>query len=371
LIVGQVARARSPRCLRLVVLSVLPAALVAQISEGKVIFEGKGGCVRCHSIESRGGSLGPDLSEIGLKRTPESLRLSIIDPSADIPREYLTLVITTKQNQRIEGICLNEDDISIQLRDAEGSPRSFLKSNLSEVQREERSLMPSYASKLSTREIESLVEYLRDLKGSVEAIPRAREIGPLTRNTDWLTRANRDAQERPEMLVDSLQISPGATVVDLGAGAGYFTWRLAQRVGLRGKVIAVDIQQKMLDLVTLEVKNRGFTNVAVVLGTERDPELPAAAVDLVLIANVYHEFSEPEAMMAAVRRCLKPHGRVVVIEYAEENTDDPVAGLYTMTLPEIRSEIEAAGFQLDRILDFLPMQHGLIFTPSAQNAGRK
>jgi ubiquinone/menaquinone biosynthesis C-methylase UbiE len=141
-------------------------------------------------------------------------------------------------------------------------------------------------------------------------------------------------------------------------------------VGLRGKVIAVDIQQKMLDLVTLEVKKRGLTNVAVVLGTERDPELPAAAVDLVLIANAYHQFSEPEAMMAAVRRCLKPHGRVVVIEYAEENTDDPVAGLFTMTLPEIRSEIEAAGFQLERILDFLPMQHGLIFT-RRPNIGRK
>ncbi len=357
MIVGQVAGARSPRCLRLAVLLALPTALVAQISEGKVIFEGKGGCVRCHSIDSRGGSLGPDLSGIGLKRTPESLRLSIIDPNADISREYLTLVITTKQNQRIEGICLNEDDISIQVRDTEGSPRSFLKSNLSEVQREERSLMPSYASKLSAKEIESLVEYLRDLKGSVETVPRTRKLG-----SHWLTRANRDAQERPEMLVDSLQISPGATVVDLGAGAGYFTWRLAQRVGLRGKVIAVDIQQKMLDLVAMDVKNRGLTNVAVVLGNERDPELPAAAVDLVFIANAYHEFSQPELMMAAVRRCLKPHGRAVVIEYAEENTDDPVAGLYTMTLPEIRSEIEAAGFQLDRILDFLPMQHGLIFT---------
>jgi ubiquinone/menaquinone biosynthesis C-methylase UbiE len=127
----------------------------------------------------------------------------------------------------------------------------------------------------------------------------------------------------------------------------------------------------MLDLVAMDVKQRGLTNVAVVLGTERDPGLPAAAVDLVFIANAYHEFSQPEATMAAVRRCLKPHGRVVVIEYAEENMDDPVAGLYTMTLPEIRSEIEAARFQLDRILDFLPMQHGLIFTQRPQKTGRK
>ena len=349
----------------------LPTVLIAQTAAGKAIFEGKGDCIRCHSIEERGGSLGPDLGEIGLKRTSDSLRLSITDPDAEILREYLTVVVTSKQGQRIEGICLNEDDLSIQLRDPQGNPRSFLKANLADVHREQRSLMPSFASKLSARELDSLVEYLRSLRGSVDAIPRARTPGPLTRNTDWLTRANRDAQERPEMLVDSLQISPGATVVDLGAGTGYFTWRLARRVGSRGRVIAVDIQQKMLDLLAADFKKSGLTNVAVVLGGERDPSLPDSAVDVVFIANAYHEFSQPEAMMAAVRRSLKPHGRVVVIEYATENTDDPVAGLYTMTLPELRSEIEAAGFQLDRVLDFLPMQHGLIFTVKSQNAGQK
>ncbi|HXB75710.1 MAG TPA: methyltransferase domain-containing protein [Candidatus Acidoferrales bacterium] len=362
---------RSPRRLGLAALLVLPAVLIAQSSAGKAVFEGKGGCLRCHSIADHGGALGPDLTEIGLKRTLESLRLSITDPDAEIYREYLTVVVTTKQGQRIEGIGLNEDDLSIQLRDPEGNPRSFLKENLKEVRREERSLMPSYSAKLSAREIDSLVEYLRSLRGSVEALPQTRKAGPLTRNTDWLTRANRDAQERPEMLLDNLQISPGDTVADLGAGAGYFTWRLAQRVGARGKVIAVDVQPTMLELVARDVKRRGLTNVAVVLGGESDPRLPEAAVDLVFIANAYHEFSQPEPMMAAVRRSLKPHGRVVVIEYAEENTDDPVAGLYTMSLPEIRSEMEVAGFQLDRVLDFLPMQHGLVFTPRPQNTGGK
>jgi putative heme-binding domain-containing protein len=349
----------------------LSTNLIAQSSAGKAVFEGKGACGRCHSIEGRGGSLGPDLSEIGLKRGEESLRLSITDPNAEIYREYLTVVVSTKQGQRIEGIALNEDDISIQLRDPAGNPRSFLKADLTGVRREERSLMPSYAAKLSASEIDSLVAYLRSLRGSAEAIPRTRKIGPLTGNTDWLTRANRDAQERPETLMDSLQIPTGATVADLGAGAGYFTWRLAQRVGAQGKVIAVDIQQKMLDLIAKEAEKRSLTNVALALSDERDPRLPEAAVDLVFIANAYHEFSQPESMMAAVRRCLKPKGRVVIIEYAKENTDDPIAGLYTMSLPEIRSEMEAAGFQLERVLDFLPMQHGLIFTNKAQNAGAK
>jgi putative heme-binding domain-containing protein len=347
----------------------LSTSLIAQSTAGKAVFEGKGACGRCHTIAGRGGSLGPDLSEIGLERSDASLRLSIVDPNAEIYREYLTVVVSTKQGQRIEGIALNEDDISIQLRDAGGNPRSFLKADLTAVRREERSLMPSYAAKLSATEIDSVVEYLRSLRGSVEAIPRTRKIGPLTANTDWLMRANRDAQERPETLMDNLQISPGATVADVGAGAGYFTWRLAQRVGAKGKVIAVDIQQTMLDLIARDIEKHSLTNVALVLGDERDPRLPDGAVDLVFIANAYHEFSQPESMMAAVRRCLKPHGRVVVIEYAEENTDDPIAGLYTMSLPEIRSEMEAAGFQLQRVLDFLPMQHGLIFTSQPQNAG--
>jgi putative heme-binding domain-containing protein len=348
--------------MKLAVWALWPAILAAQSTAGKAIFEGKGGCLRCHSIQNRGGALGPDLSEIGLKRTPESLRISITDPDAEIYREYLTVVITTKQGQPIEGIALNEDDLSIQLRDTAGNLRAFLKENLRNVRREERSLMPSYASKLSASEVDSLVQYLHGLRGAVETTPRTRKPGPLTTTTTWLTRANRDAQERPEMLLDSLRISPGTTVVDLGAGTGYFTWRLARRVGPRGRVIAVDIQQAMLDRIAIDLKKRNLTNVEVVLGDAGNPRLPAREVDLVLIANSYHEFSQPEAMLAAVRQCLKPNGRVVVIEYAEENDEDPVAGLYTMSLEEIRSEIEPAGFQLERLLDFLPMQHGLIFT---------
>jgi SAM-dependent methyltransferase len=288
-----------------------------------------------------------------------------VDPDAEIFRDYLTVVVTTAGGDRIEGIALNEDDLSIQVRDAQGNPRSFLKQNLQDVHREERSLMPSYAGRLSAVEITKLVDYLQSLKGSSEPATRTRQPGLLTTNVDWLTRANRDSQERPELLLDSLGIRPGSTAVDLGAGAGYFTLRLARRVGNGGKVIAVDIQQSMLD----RIATLGLPNVRLVLGGASDPKLPERAADLVLIANAYHEFSDPAAMMSGVRRCLKPNGRVVVIEYAEEkDEDDPVAGLYTMSLPQLRSEIEAMGFELERVLDFLPMQHALIFTKSGQLA---
>jgi putative heme-binding domain-containing protein len=331
---------------------------------GRMLFLGKGGCVTCHSIEGRGGSVGPDLSEIGLSRSPESLRLAIVDPDAEIYEEYFTVVVVTTSGQRIEGIALNEDDLSIQLRDAGGNPRSFLKENLKQVRREERSLMPSYASKFSAAEIGNLIAYLRTLKGAPAAGsggPRTREISRVSENLTWLTRPDRDGDERPETLLDALQIAPGATVVDLGAGSGYFTWRLAQRVGPHGKVFAVDVQRQMLDLVAADVSQRNLKNVELVLGGEHDPRLPDAAADLVLIANAYHEFSDPEAIMAAVRRCLRPSGRLAVIEYSRENRQAPVSELHKMSLQEIRSEIEPIGFQLDRVVDFLPMQHGLIF----------
>src|SRR4051794_13527799 len=109
------------------------------------------------------------------------------------------------------------------------------------------------------------------------------------------------------------------------------------------------------------MQRRGATHFEVGLGNGRDPKLSEGCADLILIANAYHQFSQPAAMMRAVGRALKPNGRVVVLEYTEEKDEDPVAGLYTMALAELRAEIEEMGFQLDRILDFLPMQHGLIF----------
>ncbi len=333
---------------------------------GKVLFEGKGGCQSCHSLDDKGGSFGPVLSEIGILRSPESLRLALTDPDAEIYEEYLTIVAVTNRGERVEGIKLNEDDISIQLREADGTPRSFLKENLKELHREERSLMPSYAAKLSAHELDDLVAYLRTLKGeppqSGAAAPRSRMIAPVSENLTWLNRPERDKDERPETLLDFLQIPAGSTVADLGAGSGYFTWRLARRVGPQGKVLAVDIQQEMLDLIAQDLKKRSLTNVELLLGSERDPKLPAGALDVVLIANAYHEFSEPEAILAAVRRSLKPNGRMVVLEYRKERSYTPMPSLHKMTMQEMRSEIEPAGFQLERALDFLPDQHGLIFT---------
>jgi len=336
------------------------------IAAGKAIFEGNGGCLKCHSIDNRGGSLGPDLSEIGLTRTPQALRLSIVDPDADIVPEYVTVLVTPKKGAKIEGICLNEDDLSIQIRDSAGGLHSFQRDELKQVQREDRSLMPSYAGKLPAAEIDNLVAYLRILPDDHKRHP-----APLSDDVEWMNRANRDREELPEVLLDNLQIPKGAMVADVGPGTGYFTWRLAQRVGPEGKVVAVDVQHEMLDRTAQELKKRNLTNVDLVVGRDRNPRLPAQALDLAFLANSYHEFSQPAAMLAAIRAALKPAGRLVVVEYATEKDQNPSSWLYTMSLPELRSEIEGAGFQLDRVLDVLPKQHGLIFSKAPVSQSKR
>ncbi len=196
-------------------------------------------------------------------------------------------------------------------------------------------------------------------------ITRKRQIAPLfsAEHADWLIRPDREATEQPEKVLDALKIPEGAVVGDVGAGVGYFTWRLARRVGPKGKVIAVEVQQKMLDLLAKNLKERNISNVEMVLGGVRDPRLPPGALDLALLVDVYHEFAEPEVMLYHIRRALKPAGRLVLVEYRKEDPSVPILPLHKMSTPEVRGEIEPQGFQFVEALEFLPTQHILIFTP--------
>lgn len=195
-----------------------------------------------------------------------------------------------------------------------------------------------------------------------------RQIAPTMSHVyaDWLTRPERKREEQPDRLVAALKIPRGATVADLGAGVGYFTWRLARRVGPDGKVIAVEIQPEMLEMLDDNMRKRGIENVESVLGSQQDPNLPAGALDLVLLVDVYHELSHPAAVMEHVRRALKPDGRVVVVEYRKEDPAIPIHPLHKMSLRQVREEIEPMGFAFDEVLEFLPWQHVVIFTPEPQ-----
>ena len=178
---------------------------------------------------------------------------------------------------------------------------------------------------------------------------------------DWLVRPEREAEEAPEEALDAIGIARGATVADIGAGAGYFTWRLAERVGPKGKVYANEIQPKMLDLLRRNLAARRIANVETVLGGESDPKLPAASIDMALLVDVYHEFSEPRKMLHAIRASLKADGRLVLLEYRKEDPKVPIRPEHKMSVEEVRAEVEPEGYTLEKVLDTLPRQHILIF----------
>ena len=175
-------------------------------------------------------------------------------------------------------------------------------------------------------------------------------------HADWLTRPERDDEEQPDRVVKALNIPKGGTVVDLGAGVGYFTWRLARQVGPQGRVLAVDIQQGMIDRLERNLAEKGIRNVQAILASEEDPRLPPGEVDLVLVVDVYHELQQPEKTIEHVRRSLKPGGRLVLIEYRKEDPTIPIHPLHKMTVEEVRSELEPMGRRRepkDRFLDLM------------------
>jgi ubiquinone/menaquinone biosynthesis C-methylase UbiE len=170
----------------------------------------------------------------------------------------------------------------------------------------------------------------------------------------------------PDAALAAIGIARGTTVADIGAGAGYFTWRLAERVGPAGKVYANDIQPAMLELLRKNIEARHLANVETVLGVEDDPKLPAGRVDLVLLVDVYHEFSEPEKMLRKIRESLKPDGRLVLLEYRKEDPNIPIRPEHKMSVAEVRAEVEPEGFRFEKNLNTLPRQHILIFRKSVQ-----
>jgi ubiquinone/menaquinone biosynthesis C-methylase UbiE len=178
----------------------------------------------------------------------------------------------------------------------------------------------------------------------------------------WLIRPERIQEEDPDRMLSSLGIKRGSVVADIGAGVGYHTWRLAGMVGPTGRIIAEDIQEGMIALLKKNVSDRKLTNVDIVLGNQTDPRLPENSIDLVLMVDVYHEFSDPSSMMTHIRNALKPDGRVVLIEFRKEDPTVPIQPLHKMTVQEVRSELEPLGFRFQRTLEFLPWQHIIFFT---------
>lgn len=178
---------------------------------------------------------------------------------------------------------------------------------------------------------------------------------------EWLDRAQRDTEEHPSLVLDALQLHSGEVVADLGAGSGYFTFRMAPKVGKTGKVLAVDVQEEMLQTLKQRAAAKRIANVQVIKASETDPHLPTGTVDLVLFVDVYHELAYPYEVMQSVRDSLKSNGRVAFVEYRKEDPNVPIKEVHKMSVGQLEKEMAAVGLVLVRRIETLPLQHILIF----------
>jgi ubiquinone/menaquinone biosynthesis C-methylase UbiE len=177
----------------------------------------------------------------------------------------------------------------------------------------------------------------------------------------WLERPERAGEEQPQLAIDALGIEPGQTVADLGAGSGYYSFRIAPLVGRSGKVLAIDIEPQMLEAIAQRAQREHVSNVATVRSSAQDPNLAPGSVDLLFMVDVYHELEYPYEMMTKVRTALKRGGRVALIEYRAEDPEVAIKPLHKMTERQVRREMQAAGFKHVKTVRTLPLQHLIVF----------
>jgi ubiquinone/menaquinone biosynthesis C-methylase UbiE len=176
----------------------------------------------------------------------------------------------------------------------------------------------------------------------------------------WLERPEREDEEAPSKALDALDLKPGMVVADIGAGSGYYSSRIAKRVGPTGRVYATDIQPGMIALLERRIKSEGLTNVTTVLGGLADPKLPPKSIDLAIMVDVYHELQEPQIFLQALKDTFKPGGRLVLLEFRKEDPKVPILEVHKMSVDEVRQEMEAEGFVIDKVIETLPWQHILV-----------
>ena len=178
----------------------------------------------------------------------------------------------------------------------------------------------------------------------------------------WLVRESRQREEDCRRLLRELNVRRGQTVCDMGCGNGFYTLPIARLTGSEGKVYAVDIQPEMLTMLESRANEFGIENVETILSTQTDSQLPAGSIDLVLLVDVYHEFSHPKEMLQAIRKSLKINGRIALAEFRAEDPLVPIKPLHKMSKKQILKEFTANGFKLIREFDDLPWQHLMFFT---------
>lgn len=176
----------------------------------------------------------------------------------------------------------------------------------------------------------------------------------------WLERRSREQEESVSLAIKNLPVSESSVVADIGAGSGYYTFKIAPKVP-KGKVYAVEIQEKAINYLKEKSQELGFSNVVPVMGSEKNPNLPTSSVDLAIMVDVYHELEYPVEMLASIRQSLKPRGKLLLIEYRGEDPEVAIKPLHKMTVKQAEKELTANGFKLVQNGQFMKIQHFLVF----------
>jgi SAM-dependent methyltransferase len=215
-------------------------------------------------------------------------------------------------------------------------------------------LAPTLGAHLSTVAQSARVERRHPVSGRVFAPVMG--VG----GAGWLERAEREQEEAPTKAIDALELKPGMVIADIGAGSGYYTSRIAKRVAPSGRVYATDIQPGMIAILDRRVKAEALTNVETILGVMDDPKLPPSSIDLAIMVDVYHELQQPQVFLQRLKPAFKPGGRLVLLEFRKEDPRVPILEVHKMSVAEVKAELEAEGFAIERVVDVLPWQHIIV-----------
>ena len=176
----------------------------------------------------------------------------------------------------------------------------------------------------------------------------------------WLERPEREKEEGSALLMKNMGLKPGMVVADIGAGSGYYTARISKQVG-PSTVYAVDVESEMIAYLEKRAKTEKLGNIVPLKCTERSAQLPATSVDVMLLVDVYHEFSFPYEMARSLLDALKPGGRLFLVEYRMEDPEVPIKTVHKMSEEQAVREMKAAGFRFEQNIANLPWQHCLVF----------